>query len=523
MRVTLTEPEPVLGRGLIALLTSGVAAADDAELRTVRGPLSERPLGQLPLSTTTDVTGAVQRARAAQRAWAALRPARRAAIVLDFHDRLLDDVDEVLDLIQLETGKTRANAFEEVVEVANVARHYARCAGRLLAPCSARGVLPLVTRATQRRSAHGVVGIVTPWNYPFALSLGETVAAILAGNAVVLRPDPRTSLSVLWGLQRLLAAGLPPHVVQVVTGDGDPVGEAVVRATDYVSFTGSTATGRRVARLAARRMIGCHLELGGKNALYVRADADLERAVDVALRSAFSGAGQVCVHTERLLLHEAVADEFLARFLPAVRDLTLGIGLEFGPDVGSLIGPDQMRRVEAHVTDARRHGATVLAGGRPRPDIGPWVYEPTVLDGVTAAMDVRDAETFGPVVSVYRVSDDDAAVRLVNDSDYGLHATVVTGDRAAARALAARLRVGAVSINESYLASWGAVGTTMGARGLSGTGGRHGAGGLLKYTRVQAVAEQRAGRLAARGADGQRRLVDLLIRSLRWARRSRLH
>ena len=165
----------------------------------------------------------------------------------------------------------------------------------------------------------------------------------------------------------------------------------------------------------------------------------------------------------------------------------------------------------------------MLAGGRPRPDIGPWVYEPTVLDGVTAAMDVRDAETFGPVVSVYRVSDDDAAVRLVNDSDYGLHATVVTGDRAAARALAARLRVGAVSINESYLASWGAVGTTMGARGLSGTGGRHGAGGLLKYTRVQAVAEQRAGRLAARGADGQRRLVDLLIRSLRWARRSRLH
>ena len=523
MRTTVDGPRFVLSHSLLDDLTTGVLADDDAERLLVRTPLTDRPLAEIPLSTASDVARAVQQARAAQRVWGALKPQRRAAIVLDFHDRVLAGRDELLDLIQLETGKTRAHAFEEVAEVANVARYYARTAAGLLAPRHRRGVLPLLGTATQHRLPHGVVGIVTPWNFPFSLPLGETIAALLAGNAVVLRPDPRTALSALWGLRRLQQAGLPSSVLQVVTGAGDTVGDAVVRQADYISFTGSTRVGRAVGVAAAKRMVGCHLELGGKNALYVRADADLERAVDVALRSAFSGAGQVCVHTERLLLHEAVADEFLARFLPAVRDLTLGIGLEFGPDVGSLIGPDQMRRVEAHVTDARRHGATVLAGGRPRPDIGPWVYEPTVLDGVTAAMDVRDAETFGPVVSVYRVSDDDAAVRLVNDSDYGLHATVVTGDRAAARALAARLRVGAVSINESYLASWGAVGTTMGARGLSGTGGRHGAGGLLKYTRVQAVAEQRAGRLAVRGADGQRRLVDLLIRSLRWARRSRLH
>ncbi|MFT3861601.1 succinic semialdehyde dehydrogenase [Micropruina sp.] len=521
MRSFVEEQGQGLDSSLVAWLVGGIVAEPDAELRRVFTPLTGELLAQVPLSRVSDVGLAVQQARPALRVWAGLGHRRRAEVVLGFHDRLLAARDQVLDLIQLETGKTRANAFEEVVEVANVARYYARTAAALLAPRRVRGVMPMIATAREQRLPRGVVGIITPWNYPFALSLGDALAALLAGNAVVLRPEPRTSLSVLWGLRLLIGAGLPAGVLQVVVGDGDLIGDAVARRTDFVCFTGSTATGRQVAQVAAERMVGCSLELGGKNALYVRADADLDLAVDVALRSSFAGAGQVCVHTERLVLHEAVADAFLARFVPAVEAMRLGVALRYGYDMGSLFGDDQLRRVCAHVDDAVRHGATVLTGGRPRPDVGPWVYAPTVLEGVTAAMDVRDAETFGPVVSVYRVSDDEAAVRLINDSDYGLHAGIVSADRAAARQLAPRLHSGTVSINETFLASWGAVGAAMGARGHSGTGGRHGAEGLLRFTVLQSVAEQRAGSLGvARGA--QERFAGLFCRALVALRRARL-
>ena len=522
MRVTVDGTDFILPSAQVAALTALVVAAPDAPPATVFSPLSGRPLAALPHSSPADVAGAVQAARSSGRQWRELSARGRAAIVLAFHDRLLAGREEILDLIQLETGKTRADAFEEVAEVANVARHYARTAADLLAPRRRRGVLPVVAAATHTRLPRGVVGIVTPWNYPFALSLGEAIAALLAGNGVVLRPDPRTSLCVLWGLRQLLMAGLPRGVLQVVVGDGEPIGDAVVRCTDFVSFTGSTRTGRAVAAVAAERLVGCSLELGGKNALYVRADAPLPRAVDIARRSAFTAAGQLCTHTERLVLHRDVADEFLRRFLAEIGRMRLGVGLEYGYDMGSLFDAEQLRRVADHVEDARRRGARVLAGGRHRPDIGPWVYEPTVLEGVSAAMDVRDAETFGPVVSVYRVDSDDAAVRLVNDSDYGLHATIVSGDRAAARALAPLLRTGTVSINETYAASWGAVGATMGARGNSGTGHRHGPDGLLGYTVVQSVAEQRAGALGTRGAQAQRRFAHWFSRALVAARRSGL-
>lgn len=518
MHETVIGTDFVLPPDRVAALTALIVAARDTPPSTVRSPLTGRPLGEIPQSTPADVAGAVQSARAVARQWRELGPRRRAAIALDFHDRLLAGREELLDLIQLETGKTRADAFEEVAEVANVARYYARTAASLLEPRRRRGVLPVVGHATQTRLPRGVVGVITPWNYPFALSLGEAITALLAGNVVVLRPDPRTALCVLWGLRQLVAAGLPAGVLQVVVGEGDSIGDAVVRCVDFISFTGSTRTGRTVAAVAAERMVGCSLELGGKNALYARADAALPLAVDIARRSVFTAAGQLCSHTERLILHKDIAEDFLRLFLAAVAELRLGVALEYGYDMGSLFGPEQLQRVTGHVEDARRRGARVLAGGRQRPEIGPWVYEPTVLEDVSAAMDLRDAETFGPVVSVYRVADDDAAVRLINDSDYGLHATIVSGDRAAARALAPLLRTGTVSINESFAASWGAVGATMGVRGDSGIGTRHGPDGLLAYTVVQSVAEQRAGRLGVRGADRQRRFADWFSRALRVVR-----
>lgn len=511
----------VLDAAFVGDLSAGIVTDRDADLRRVSTPLTGLPLAEIPLSTHSDVCCAVQRSRAAMRVWSSMGHRGRAAVVLDFHDRLLAQREDILDLIQLETGKTRANAFEEVAEVANVARYYSRAAAGLLAPRRVRGVLPVLGAATEQHLPRGVVGIITPWNYPFALPLGDALAALLAGNAVVLRPDPRACLSVLWGLRLLLASGLPAGVLQVVTGDGETVGDAVARQADYVCFTGSTATGRKVARSAADRLVDCSLELGGKNALYVRADAPLPLAVDVALRGSFASAGQVCVHTERLVLHDAIADDFLRQFVAAVERMRLGVGLEYGYDMGSLFGRDQLRRVTDQVADAVRHGATVLTGGHPRPDLGPWMYEPTVLDGVTAAMEIRDAETFGPVVSVYRVPDDEAAIRLMNDSDYGLHATIVTADRKTARQLAPRLRTGTVSINETFLASWGAIGATMSARGHSGTGRRHGAEGLLKFTVAQSVAEQRAGSLAV-GRRAQQRFAGLFSRWLMTFRKARL-
>ena len=312
----------------------------------------------------------------------------------------------------------------------------------------------------------------------------------MAGNAVVLRPDLQTTLTALKGVDLLGRAGLPEGVLQVVVGEGSTVGQAVVDQVDYVCYTGSTATGRRVAQAAAARLVGASLELGGKNTLYVRADADLDRAVAGAVRSSFASAGQLCMHTERLVVHETVCAEFLRRFVPAVRAMRLGAELTYGADMGSLLSQQQLDRTIAHVEDARGKGAVVLTGGRPRPDIGPFFYEPTVLEGVSAAMVCRDEETFGPVVSVYSVASDDDAVRLANDTDYGLNASIFTRDVRAGRALARRIACGTVNINEGYAAAWGSVAAPMGGMKSSGLGRRHGAEGIRKYTESQNVTAQ---------------------------------
>jgi len=332
--------------------------------------------------------------------------------------------------------------------------------------------------------------VISPWNYPFSLAITDLVPALLAGNAVVLRPDLQTALTALKGVELLAEAGLPEGVLQVVLGDGESVGQAVVETTDYVCYTGSTATGRLVAQAAAQRLVGVSLELGGKNSLYVRVDANLGKAVAGAVRSAFASAGQLCMHTERLILHEQIADEFLERFVVAVRAMRLGPELAYGIDMGSLLSPGQLQRTVAHVEDARSKGASVLVGGRARPDLGPYFYEPTVLAGVTAAMDCRDEETFGPVVSVYRVASDDEAVRLANDSDYGLNASIFTRDVRRGRAIARRIRAGTVNINDGYAAAWASTAAPMGGMKDSGLGRRHGAEGIRKYTESQNITAQ---------------------------------
>jgi succinate-semialdehyde dehydrogenase/glutarate-semialdehyde dehydrogenase len=471
-------------------LTARVVASGEGGTLTTETPLTGAPLAVLPVSTAADVADAVRRARAAQRRWAEVPVAERAEVLLRLHDVVLDRQAELLDLVQLESGKSRSHAFEEVGDVAIVARHYARRGPSYLADERHLGVFPLLTRSTEHRHAKGVVGVVSPWNYPLSLAVTDALPALLAGNAVVLRPDPQGSLTALAGVRLMVEAGVPEELVQVVLGPGDPTGAAVVEHADYVCFTGSTATGRRVAEAAARRLVGASLELGGKNALYVADDADLRRAVPGAVQTCFSSAGQLCISTERLVVHEDVYDEFIGRFLEAVRGLRLGTGLDWSADIGSLVGPVQLERVRDHVDDAVAKGARVLAGGHHRPDVGPYVHEPTVLDGVTSAMTCRDTETFGPLVAVYSVADDDEAIRLANDTEYGLNASVWTRDLRRGRAIATRIHAGTVNVNEGYAAAWGSVSAPMGGMKASGLGRRHGREGILKYTESQNVTVQ---------------------------------
>jgi succinate-semialdehyde dehydrogenase/glutarate-semialdehyde dehydrogenase len=276
-----------------------------------------------------------------------------------------------------------------------------------------------------------------------------------------------------------------------VVGDGPVVGRAVVDGGDFVCFTGSTPVGREVAERCARRLVGCSLELGGKNPMLVLADADLDRAVEGAVRDCFSNSGQLCISMERMYVVDTVHDEFVDRFVRRVQAMRLGAELDYGPDMGSLISAAQLQRVTAHVDDAVAKGAKVLAGGRARPDLGPYFYEPTVLSHVTEDMDLCRAETFGPVVSVRPVRDEDEGVALANDSAYGLNASVWTRDVAHGRQVAARIRTGTVSINETYAAVWGATRSPMGGVKDSGLGRRHGRDGILKYTEPQTVAVQR--------------------------------
>ncbi|WP_328449138.1 succinic semialdehyde dehydrogenase [Streptomyces sp. NBC_00386] len=473
---------------LVAQLTKGVTGSGRTANHT---PFTGEKLADVPESTPEDVEKAFERARAAQGAWAATPVRRRAAVLLRFHDLVLARQAEVLDLIQLETGKARLHAHEEVQAVLVAARHYGLKAPSYLRPKRHAGAMPTLTKVTELRHPRGVVGQIAPWNYPLELSVGDALPAFVAGNAVVMKPDTETCLTALWARDLLVEAGLPAEIFQVVIGDGPVVGPEVVRHADYVSFTGSTRTGREVAQGAAARLVGVSLELGGKNAMVVLEDADLDKAAAGAVRACFSSAGQLCISIERLYVHESIADAFTERFAARTRAIRLGTSLAYGADMGSLVGERQLETVTRHVEEAVAKGARVVAGGVARPDIGPYFYEPTILDGVEAPMAVCAEETFGPVVSIYRFTTEDEVVERANSTSYGLNSSVWTKDGRRGRAIAARLRTGTVNVNEGYAPAYGSVQSPMGGMKDSGLGRRHGSEGILKYTEAQTVAHQR--------------------------------
>ncbi|MFJ9813921.1 succinic semialdehyde dehydrogenase [Streptomyces sp. NPDC101151] len=497
---------------LVAQLTKGVVGSGRTANHT---PFTGEKLADLPESTPEDVRGAFQAARAAQAVWERTPVRQRAAVLLRFHDLVLARQAEVLDLIQLETGKARLHAHEEVQAVAVAARHYGRKAPAYLRPKRHAGAMPTLTKVTELRHPRGVVGQIAPWNYPLELSVGDALPAFVAGNAVVMKPDTETCLTALWARDLLIEAGLPADVFQVVLGEGPVVGPEVVRHADYVSFTGSTRTGREVAQGAAARLVGVSLELGGKNAMLVLDDADIEKAAAGAVRACFSSAGQLCISIERLYVHESVADAFLERFAARTRAMRLGNSLAYGADMGSLVGERQLKTVERHVEEAVAKGAKVVAGGVSRPDIGPYFFEPTVLDGVEDSMAVCEEETFGPVVSVYRFKTDDEAVERANSTPYGLNASVWTKSTRRGQDVASRLRTGTVNVNEGYAPAYGSVQSPMGGMKDSGLGRRHGSEGILKYTEAQTVAEQRLLPMAPSLGMDDEKYAAFMSRSLR--------
>jgi succinate-semialdehyde dehydrogenase/glutarate-semialdehyde dehydrogenase len=482
---------PALAPGLVARLLRHAVVSPSAQVRDTVAPFTGDLAARIPLSTESDVDAAFVMARRAQRQWATRTPRERARVLLRFHDLVLDRQAEVLDIAQTETGKARRDAFEELLDCALNARHYGRVGPGLLAPKRRLGVFPTLTQTTEHHHPKGVVGIVSPWNYPITLAVTDALPALLAGNGVVLRPDVQTTVTALWVVDMLREAGLPEGLLAVVIGDGATVGQFVVDRADYVMFTGSTRVGRHVAETAGRRLVGCSLELGGKNALIVRADADIARSAEIAERACFANSGQLCIGIERLIVHEDVVDDFLTAFLARVNNLRLKPGVGWGADMGSLISAKQRDSVLAHIDDAVSKGAEVLAGGRARPDVGPFYVEPTVLRGVTGEMAACRDETFGPVVSVTTYRSDDEAVARANDSDYGLNAAVLTRDTAAGTAMAVRIEAGTVNVNEAYGSTWGSTAAPMGGMKASGLGRRHGVEGLLKYTESQTVSVQR--------------------------------
>ncbi|GIH75773.1 succinic semialdehyde dehydrogenase [Planobispora longispora] len=458
--------------------------------QAIIAPFTGETLAELPVSTAEDVRAAHARARAAQEAWAALPVRERVRPFLRLHDALLDRREEILDVVQWETGKARRHAFEEVLDVAGCTLYYARRAPGLLAPRRRAGIFPVATKVTEERHPKGVVALISPWNYPLSLGVTDIVPALLAGNAVVHKPDTQTALSTLWTIDLLVSLGMPREIWQVVLGEPAEIGDPLLDDADYVAFTGSTRGGRKIAEEAAKRLIGCSLELGGKNPMIVLDDADLDVAAQGALRACFTNAGQLCISIERLYVHDAVYDAFADKFVRQAKNMRLGSGLDWNVQMGSLTSQRQLDAVSAHVDDAVAKGARVLAGGRARPDLGPLFYEPTILADVDETMDLCREETFGPVVSIYRFSGEDEAVAKANDTVYGLNASVWTRDTARGRALARRIKAGTVNLNEGYGSAYASYDAPMGGMKSSGLGRRHGAEGLLKYTEVQNIAGQ---------------------------------
>jgi acyl-CoA reductase-like NAD-dependent aldehyde dehydrogenase len=452
-------------------------------------PATGAVLRELECAGESEVRSAVERAHAAQPAWGDLGVRKRVAVLREFQRKLRTRKSEIAEVITQEAGKPLAEALTtEVLVVLDAARFLIDRAYRLLRdePLHHGNLATKLKRGRLVREPYGVVGIISPWNYPFSIPATEALAALVAGNAVVLKPSEFTSLAALALESLLQASGVPRDIFQVVIGDGATGAVLINSHIDKLVFTGSVATGKRIAAAAAERLLPMVLELGGKDPMLVLDDADIDVASSAAVWGAFLNAGQTCLSVERCYVHRRLYQEFLRACVEKTKKLRVGYGLDRESDVGPMIHERQLRIVESQMEDAVAHGARVLAGGSRLPELGKNFYAPTVLADVTHGMSIMREETFGPVLPVMAFDSDEAAVKLANDSEYGLAASVWTRDRARGERLARRIQAGTVMVND-VVSYFGISEAPHGGVKSSGIGRAHGRFGLEEMTRLKYV------------------------------------
>lgn len=470
----------------MAIATPAQASkTQESPFLTVKNPVTSEHIGKIPVQTAEEVRQAVNRARQAQPAWEALGVKGRAKLLRAWGDLLWSRQQELIAIIRRETGKPDGGALLEAIGTDNVINYYYHNAPKFLKPESRQSLFPYIHRAKVHYKARGVVGIISPWNYPFFLPFMDLLPALFAGNTVVIKPSEITPYSVEFGVKLMHEVGIPQGVIQAVYGDGR-TGSALVDYVDFVAFTGSTATGRKVAMRCAERLIPCTMELGGKDPSIVLNDANLDLTATGLLRGAFENAGQVCISVERVYVESGIYEPLIARMLHYAKQFNVGHGDGLNVHMGSMTNLRELERTEAHIADAVQKGARVLWGGKRRPDLGELFFEPTILVDVTHDMDIMREETFGPILPIMRIESHDEAIRLANDTPYGLSASIFSTNLALAEKLALKIDSGDVSINRTQFAV-GTPSLPTGGQRESGLGRRNGKEGLMKYVTSQAI------------------------------------
>ncbi len=466
--------------------TNGTAATDDSIV--VENPATGKPVATLAACTPEQLEEMAARARRAQPSWQALGFEGRGKVLRRMQKWVLDNADRFLDTLVSESGKTREDAvLAELGYAANAFGFWPKNAKKYLSDEKVKTSSPFLVgrKLIVRYEPVGLVGVIGPWNYPFTNTIGDAIPALAAGNSVIVKPSSVTPLTSLLIEEGLKACGIPDDVFQVVVGRG-PIGLTLIDLADSIMFTGSTETGKVIMERAAKTLTPVSLELGGKDPMLVLKDADLERASNAAVFWSMQNTGQTCISIERVYVEEPVYDEFVSLVTEKVRGLRMGVPGEFGSvDIGSFINPPQIDIVEEHVKDAVAKGAKVVAGGHRGTGEGAF-YEPTVLTGVDHSMECMTEETFGPTLPIMKVADVEEAIRLANDSPYGLQASVYTKDIEKGEAVARRIQAGAVVVNDTS-ANYIALEAPMGGWKTSGLGVRHGAEGIRKYTKRQTI------------------------------------